>query len=137
MRQKPAPSAASAILSNGKRLPGRPRSEQSRRASLNSTLKLLHEPGGFPDLSIEAIAADAGVSKATVYRWWPTKAVLVADAFAASSDEELRFPDTGSVISDMSLQMRRAIRIFRSKRGRIVAALLAGGEAREIFPGKP
>jgi AcrR family transcriptional regulator len=114
---------------NGKRPPGRPRSEQSRLAILRSTLKLLRQQGGFPELSIEAIAADANVSKATVYRWWPNKAALVADAFTASSEDELRFPDTGSVESDMSLQMRRLIRIFRSERGKVVAALLAGGQS--------
>jgi AcrR family transcriptional regulator len=114
---------------NGKRPPGRPRSEQSRLAILRSTLKMLRQQGGFPDLSIEAIAADANVSKATVYRWWPNKAALVADAFTASAEVELRFPDTGSVERDMSLQMRRLIRIFRSKRGKVVAALLAGGQS--------
>jgi len=114
---------------NGKRPPGRPRSEQSRRAILHSTLKLLRQQGGFPELSIEAIASDANVSKATVYRWWPNKAALVADAFADSAEGELQFPDTGSVVSDMSLQMRRLIRIFRSERGKVVAALLAGGQS--------
>src|SRR5208282_5637260 len=113
----------------GKRTPGRPRSEESRQSILRSTLKLLKQDGGFPELSIEAIAADASVGKTTVYRWWPTKAALVADAFSASADEELRFPDTGSVQDDMSLQMRRLIRIFRSKRGKVVAALLAGGQS--------
>jgi AcrR family transcriptional regulator len=114
---------------NGKRAPGRPRSEKSRQAILRSTLKLLRQEGGFPDLSIEAIAADAGVGKATVYRWWPNKAALVADAFASSAEEELQFPNTGSVHKDMSLQMRRLIRVFRSERGKVVAALLAGGQS--------
>src|ERR1039458_3507104 len=113
----------------GKRAPGRPRSEESRQSILRSTLKLLKQPGGFPELSIEAIAADANVGKTTVYRWWPTKGALVADAFSASADDELRFPNTGSVHRDMSLQMRRLIRIFRSKRGKVVAALLAGGQS--------
>jgi hypothetical protein len=53
----------------------------------------------------------------------------VADAFSASADDELRFPDTGSVQNDMSAQMRRLIRVFRSKRGKVVAALLAGGQS--------
>jgi len=114
--------------SNGKRPPGRPRSEESRQSILRSTLKLLKQ-GGFSELSIEAIAADANVGKTTVYRWWPTKAALVADAFSASADNELQFPDTGSLQSDMSLQMRRLIHVFRSKRGRVVAALLAGGQS--------
>jgi AcrR family transcriptional regulator len=112
-----------------KRAPGRPRSEESRQSILRSTLKFLKQDGGFPDLSIEAIAADANVGKTTVYRWWPTKAALVADAFSMGADEELRFPNTGSVERDMSLQMRRLIRIFRSNRGKVVAALLAGGQS--------
>jgi AcrR family transcriptional regulator len=128
MAQNVTPAAAPKG-NNGKRPPGRPRSEHSRRAILRSTLKLLRQEGGFPDLSIEAIAADANVSKATVYRWWPTKAVLVADAFSASAEDELQFPDTGSVLTDMSLQMRKLIRIFRSERGKVVAALLAGGQS--------
>jgi AcrR family transcriptional regulator len=111
-----------------KRAPGRPRSQESRQAILRSTLKLLKE-AGFPQLSIEAIAADADVGKATVYRWWPTKAVLVADAFSASAEQELRFPDTGSLCKDISMQMRQVIRVFRSQRGRVVAALLGGGQS--------
>jgi AcrR family transcriptional regulator len=114
--------------SHEKRPPGRPRSEESRQSILRSTLKLLKQ-SGFPELSIEAIAADANVGKTTVYRWWPTKAALVADAFSVSADDELRFPNTGSVQRDMNLQMRRLIRIFRSERGKVVAALLAGGQS--------
>jgi AcrR family transcriptional regulator len=115
--------------SAAKRGPGRPRSEESRQSILRSTLKLLKQCGGFPELSIEAVAADASVGKTTVYRWWPTKAALVADAFSASADEELRFPNTGSVYNDINRQMKSLIRIFRSQRGRIVAALLAGGQS--------
>lgn len=111
-----------------RRAPGRPRSEHARQAILNSTLKLLQELG-FPELSIEAIAADADVGKATVYRWWPSKAALVADAFSSSADQELRFPDTGSVRTDISHQMKQLVRVFRGKRGRIVAALLGGGQS--------
>jgi AcrR family transcriptional regulator len=111
-----------------KRAPGRPRSEDARKAILRSTLKLLQEIG-FPDLSIESIAANADVGKATVYRWWPNKAALVADAFSSSADEELRFPNTGSVRDDVSIQMKHLVRVLRGKRGRIVAALIGGGQS--------
>jgi AcrR family transcriptional regulator len=111
-----------------KRLPGRPRSEHARQAILRSTLKLLQH-AGFPDLSIEAIAADAGVGKATVYRWWPNKGALVVDAFASSAEHKLHFPDTGSVYRDMSLQMNQFLGILRTRRGRIVAALLGAGQS--------
>jgi len=85
-----------------RRLPGRPRSEEARRAIFRSTLKLLQNTG-FAELTIEAIAADAGVGKATVYRWWPNKGALVVDAFASSAEHQLHFPDTGSVYRDVSL----------------------------------
>jgi len=111
-----------------KRQPGRPRSEQARQAILRSTLKLL-EHTSFPVLSIEAIAADAGVGKATVYRWWPNKGALVVDAFASSSEDELHFPDTGSVQRDMSLQMNQFLGILRTRRGRTVAAMLGAGQS--------
>ena len=111
-----------------KRSPGRPRSEHARLAILRSTLKLLGE-NGFSDLTIEAVAAHASVGKATVYRWWPNKAVLIADAFASSTTRKLHFPDTGFVRTDMSQQMRQLIKVFRSPRGRIVSAILGGGQS--------
>jgi AcrR family transcriptional regulator len=114
--------------SNRKRPPGRPRSESIRVAILRTTLKLLGE-NGFSDLTIADVAARASVGKATVYRWWPDKAALIADAFSRSATPELHFPDTGSVDTDMSQQMRQLIKIFRSRRGRIVSAILGGGQS--------
>ena len=108
--------------------PGRPRSQQARTAILRSALKLLGK-NGFSDLTIEDIAAHASVGKATVYRWWPNKAALVADAFASSTTRKLHFPDTGSIRSDMSQQMRQLVKVFLSRRGRIVSAILAGGQS--------
>ena len=94
------------------RAPGRPRSEQARLAILDSTLKLLGK-NGFSNLTIEDVAARAGVGKMTVYRWWPNKASLIADAFASDTKQKLHFPDTGSVFTDMSQQMRQLIKVFR------------------------
>jgi AcrR family transcriptional regulator len=132
MRQK-SPAHAKRGAGRGKRSPGRPRSEPARLAILRSTLKLL-EKNGFSELTIEAVAARAGVGKATVYRWWPHKAGLIADAFASSTRRKLHFPDTGSVRTDMSQQMRQLIKIFRSRRGRIVSAILGGGQSdRELI----
>ena len=111
-----------------RRLPGRPRSEQARRAIFRSTLKLLRR-SSFSGLTIEAVAADANVGKATVYRWWPNKGALVVDAFASSAEDELHFPNTGSVYRDISLQMMQFVGILHTQRGRIVAALLAGGQS--------
>lgn len=112
----------------GKRAPGRPRSEQAQEAILTSTVEML-EIVGFQDLSVEAVANRANVSKATVYRWWPSKASLVADAFASSVVAELSFPDTGSVVAHLSLQMYRLIKIFKGRRGKVVSALIGGGQS--------
>jgi AcrR family transcriptional regulator len=112
----------------GKRRPGRPRSENSRQAILRSTIKLLRLHG-FADLSIEAIAANAKVGKATVYRWWPNKGALVVDAFASSTADELHFPDSGSVYKDMSLQMTQWLAVLRSSRGCIVRAIIGAGQS--------
>lgn len=112
---------------NGKRPPGRPRSEKARQAILRSTLRILGR-SGFSDFKIEEVADHAEVGKATVYRWWPNKGALIADAFASSTTRKLRFPDTGSVYTDMSQQMRQLIKVFCSRRGRIVSAILAAGQ---------
>lgn len=113
-----------------KRPPGRPRSEQARKAILSTTLKILAE-SGFPELTIEDVADRASVGKTTVYRWWPNKGALIADAFAHSTGRKLRFPDTGSVRTDMSQQMQQLIKVFRSRRGRIVSAMIAAGQGDE------
>jgi AcrR family transcriptional regulator len=127
MRQK-SPAHGNRGRGNRKRSPGRPRSEPARLAILRTTLKLLGE-SGFSDLTIEDVAAHASVGKATVYRWWPNKAALIADAFASSTTRKLHFPDTGSLRTDMSQQMRQLVKIFRSRRGRIVSAILGGGQS--------
>jgi AcrR family transcriptional regulator len=110
------------------RRPGRPRSENARQAILRSTLRLLRRTG-FDQLTIEAIAADARVGKATVYRWWPSKGALVVDAFASSTKDELHFPDSGSVYRDVSQQLNQWLGVLRSPRGRIVRAIIGAGQS--------
>jgi AcrR family transcriptional regulator len=115
---------------NHRRAPGRPRSERARRAILSCTLRFLeNRRNGFADLTIEHVAAAAEVGKATVYRWWPNKAALVADAFAGSVTRKLHFPDTGSVMQDLKLQMHQLVKILRSRRGNLVSAILGAGQS--------
>src|ERR1043165_7836474 len=63
----------------------RRRSEKSRVAIIEATRALLLERG-FDGLSIEAVAARAGVGKQTIYRWWPSRPALVADVLLADAD---------------------------------------------------
>ncbi len=122
------PRKSQAPSSGVPRQPGRPRSEQARRAILRSTLRLLQH-SGYTELTMEAIAADASVGKATLYRWWPNKGALIVDAFAASAEDELHFPDTGTVLGDVRAQMGQWVDVLRSRRGRLVAALVAAGQS--------
>lgn len=62
---------------------GRPRSTHSHQAVLTATTAVLTEVG-YPALTMDAVAAAAGVGKATIYRWWPSKASLVIEALAAA-----------------------------------------------------
>lgn len=70
--------------------PGSPRrrSEKSRTAIVTATRELLLERG-FDGLTIEAVAARAGVGKQTIYRWWPTRPALVADVMLEDADKLL------------------------------------------------
>src|SRR5271166_3166822 len=64
------------------RRPGRPRSEQAEQAIIEATLDLFAERG-FEGVCVEAVAARAGVGKATIYRRWPNKEELLLAAFGS------------------------------------------------------
>lgn len=66
----------------------RRRSEKSRVAIVGATRELLLERG-FDKLTIEAVAARAGVGKQTIYRWWPSRHALVADVILEDADRIL------------------------------------------------
>ncbi|MDY7086606.1 MAG: TetR/AcrR family transcriptional regulator [Actinomycetota bacterium] len=66
-----------------RKAPGRPRNAQADEAILRAVLELLSEGQTVAAISIEAVAARAGVGKATIYRRWPNKEALVIDAVAA------------------------------------------------------
>jgi AcrR family transcriptional regulator len=110
------------------RPPGRPRSERAHRAILQAANELL-ESEGFAAVTVEAIAERAGVSKATIYRWWPNKAAVVMDGFLSMVSAEVPFPHTGHAREDIRLHMRRLAEAFGGKMGRTVAALIAEGQA--------
>src|SRR5262245_55241567 len=63
-----------------RRSPGRPRSPRADEAIIEAVLDLMAEGTSVEALSIEAVAARAGVGKATIYRRWPNKDAFVVDA---------------------------------------------------------
>ena len=90
----------------GIRKPGRPRSAQAHKAILDATLELLAEEG-FQGLSIEAVAAKAGVGKTTIYRRWPSKDELVIDAIR-EVQIDLSMVDTGNFRNDLVTLLKTA-----------------------------
>lgn len=93
-------------MADGRR--GRPRSPRAQQAIVTATCDLLLELG-YEKLSIEGVAARAGVGKQTVYRWWPSKSALVTEAVL-----EGRLPisgeppsDTGDLRSDLGSWLAR------------------------------
>ena len=79
---------------------GRPRSVHSQQAILDATLtKLATE--GFDAMSIESIAASAGVGKKTIYRWWNSKEALVIDAIKNMQHMKNPIIATGSLRDDL------------------------------------
>ncbi|WP_020666825.1 TetR/AcrR family transcriptional regulator [Amycolatopsis nigrescens] len=85
------------------------RSERSRQAILAAAFELLGE-SGYAKLTIEAIAARAGVGKQTIYRWWPSKGSVLFDAFLAfGEDRVLELPDTGDLAADLRSVARSGV----------------------------
>ena len=78
---------------------GRPRSQEAHRAILTATLELLGAQG-FRGLTIEGVAERAGVGKTTIYRRWPSKAELVAEAIGQMRPPSAP-PDSGSLEADL------------------------------------
>lgn len=79
---------STSLANNPKRSTGRPRSQASHEAILQAAAELLDKKP-YGDISIEAIAARAGVSKATIYRWWPNKVALVIEVL---TEQALHMP---------------------------------------------
>lgn len=115
-----------------KKPPGRPRSTQSHQAMLQAALELLAEVG-FAAMSMDAIAARAGVGKTTIYRRYVSKEELVADAIE-SIREEIAIPDTGNLESDIDTLIQNAAQITLSPVGRqTVATIVSSASSNPQF----
>jgi AcrR family transcriptional regulator len=99
------------------RPPGRPRSERAAKAIIDATLALLVEEGGVVGVTIEAVAARAGVGKTTIYRRWPNKEALIVDALAS-----LKEPDPvlgGMSVRDDLVALARTLGVEKGDRQRV------------------
>jgi AcrR family transcriptional regulator len=111
------------IRTERKRSAGRPRSEVSRISILDTAYSFLQK---MPVASISTvhIARQAGVSTATVYRWWSTKEALLLDAFLHKTDHVLVLAPEGSPLERLKEYVLQAGRFFTGENGIVVARLL-------------
>jgi AcrR family transcriptional regulator len=119
----------------GARPRGRPRSAKSQKAILAKAIEILLEQG-LSSMSMDDVAKRAGVSKATIYRWWPSKELLAIDALV--TEWALPTPgsdlDAGSLRGDLLARFHPWLRQLNEKPyERIIAGLVAQTQTDPVF----
>jgi AcrR family transcriptional regulator len=104
----------------------RTRDEAARRRVLNSARDLVSERGPRA-VTVDEIAAAAGVGKQTLYRWWPSKSSVIMDALIELTDPDpADLPE--SAYEALRLQMRRVAAMFASRNGELIRELVADSQ---------
>jgi AcrR family transcriptional regulator len=114
---------------------GRPRSETAQTAILAAAITLLLSEG-LHAMSMDDVAERAGVSKATIYRWWASKELLALDALSTewAAPKSSRQRDTGNLRGDLLAVLRPWIRQLNEKPyGRVIAGLVAQAQTDDDF----
>ena len=104
--------------------PVKPRSIKVHEAAVDATRDLLAE-GGLPAATIDAIAARSGVSKATLYKHWPSRTAVAAEAFGRDMADAVPPSDTGTTAGDLAEQVLLVSRFYASAEGTVFSQLLA------------
>ena len=95
---------------------------------LQAALRLVTEHG-FRAVSVNEIAAEAGVGKMTVYRHWPNKAALVMDALLVLVSRKTAFPESATALGRLRMQLDLQAAFFRSSRGNLIRFLIAEAQS--------
>ncbi|MCX4767649.1 TetR/AcrR family transcriptional regulator [Streptomyces sp. NBC_01275] len=103
---------------------GRRPADEVRADALDAAGAMLLDRG-MGAFTIEAVADRAGVSKTTLYKWWPSKGALALDGYFHAVESVLAFPDTGDIEADLTEQLRAFVRVLtETPAGRVVAELI-------------
>lgn len=113
---------------NNHRKPGRPRSEKARQALLDATSKMM-EDIAIRNITIDAIAKQAGVGRPTIYRWWDSKCSLIMDAFLEKVAPQIPFPKADTAVDSLTIQLEKVIMLLRGRSGEIVAEIVGEGQS--------
>jgi AcrR family transcriptional regulator len=99
------------------------------RADIYDSVGKLLLSEGMADLTFERIARLAGVSKTTLYRWWPSVGVLALDCYVHAVQTRLAFPDTGNLAADLRVQLNAFVEIMtRTPGGRVLTELIGASQ---------
>jgi AcrR family transcriptional regulator len=103
---------------------GRPR-DPSRDGVIRAAILRLLADVGYGSLTMDAVASEAGVGKATIYRRWRTKQDLVVDTISDLNRAEASTPDTGSVEADLRSMMHQMVAMITGPTGAATLSLLS------------
>lgn len=131
---RPATGAATGLGGAAVPARGRPRSRRAQEAVLDAATELLLTRG-LSAVTMDTVAEHAGVSKATIYRWWPTKESLALDALFTEWAKAGPAPrDTGTLRGDLLSLMRPWVRLVGGRPyGAVIAQLVAAAHADPVF----
>jgi AcrR family transcriptional regulator len=128
-RVKPNPDEATeATTAATPRRRGRPRSLDARAAILRAARELLAETG-LSGMTMEAVAARAGVGKPTVYRWWPDRHAVAMAALMSEPAPSPAAPRKRSALASLRRQLVDMAEVFATATGRNAARLIASADA--------
>ena len=111
---------------------GRHRSLEAEASILKAALDLL-ERKPLREVTADAIARRAGVSKATIYKWWPNKSLVALDAYLGGMTERVAIPNTGSAELDFTVQLKSVTAFYKSPLGRLFCQFIAEGQSNPGF----
>jgi AcrR family transcriptional regulator len=103
---------------------GRPR-DPSRDGVIRAAILRLLADVGYGALTMDAVASEAGVGKATIYRRWRTKQDLVVDTISDLNRAEASVPDTGSLEGDLRQMLRQLVSVINGPTGAATLSLLS------------
>ncbi|MGY2082951.1 TetR/AcrR family transcriptional regulator [Blastococcus sp. SYSU DS0539] len=103
---------------------GRPR-DPSRDGVIRAAILRLLADVGYGALTMDAVAAEAGVGKATIYRRWRTKQDLVVDTISDLNRDDAQSPDTGSLEGDLRQLLHSMVALVSGPAGAATQALLS------------
>ena len=102
---------------------GRPRDEGATASIMRAALELADE-SGFDALSVEAVAARAGVGKTTIYRRWANVWAVVMDAVLADVTRAAPIEEHATARASFRASMRSLVKVYRGKAGKLLRALI-------------